>query len=233
MKSPGSRSARPKKLNPDSVRVFHIDLGSLRVLRRDCGLGATLDKLFERLLDILDNEREVVELIARRIFRVRIVHAKNAASLAILALLMMFSASPIALASESESTRFKASFSGPFQIIASTLTTITVAVTGEGRATHLGDSDLSATVTIVLATGVGTSTDTTITGASGDEDEGNLFLTTVTSETPPSPQGIIILSGTYTITAGTGELGGATVSGPVSGTVPIPAGTFPRASAGP
>src|SRR2546422_10511975 len=34
-KSPGSRSARPKKLNPDSVRVFHIDLGSLRVLRRD------------------------------------------------------------------------------------------------------------------------------------------------------------------------------------------------------
>src|SRR5256712_2191906 len=233
MKSPGSRSARPKKLNPDSVRVFHIDLGSLRVLRRDCGLGATLDKLFERLLDILDNEREVVELIARRIFRVRIVHAKNAASLAILALLMMFSASPIALASESESTRFKASFSGPFQIIASTLTTITVAVTGEGRATHLGDSDLSATVTIVLATGVGTSTDTTITGASGDEDEGNLFLTTVTSETPPSPQGIIILSGTYTITGGTGELGGATGSGTVSGTVSIPAGTFPRASAGP
>src|SRR5947209_13866599 len=89
-------------------------------------------------------------------------------------------------------------------------TSLTVAVTGEGRATHLGDSDLSATVTIVLATGVGTSTDTTITGASGDEDEGNLFLTTVTSETPPSPQGIIMLSGTYTITGGTGELGGAT-----------------------
>jgi len=32
-KSLGPRSARPKKLNPDSVRVFHIDLGSLRVLR--------------------------------------------------------------------------------------------------------------------------------------------------------------------------------------------------------
>src|SRR5437016_12521978 len=63
---------------------------------------------------------------------------------------MMFSASPIASASESESIPFKASFSGPFQIVASTLTTITVAVTGEGRATHLGDSDLSATVTIVL-----------------------------------------------------------------------------------
>src|SRR5207245_11567311 len=61
-------------------------------------------------------------------------------------------------------------------------TSLTVAVTGEGRATHLGDSDLSATVTIVLATGVGTSTDTTIT-ASGDEHEDNLFLTTVTSET--------------------------------------------------
>src|SRR2546427_2348291 len=71
-KSLGSRSARPRKLNPDSVRVFHIDLGSLRVLRRDCGLGATLDKLFERLLDILDNEREVVELIDRRIFGVEL-----------------------------------------------------------------------------------------------------------------------------------------------------------------
>src|SRR2546425_4429939 len=71
-KSLGSRSARPRKLNPDSVRVFHIDLGSLRVLRRDCGLGATLDKLFERLLDILDNECEVVELIARRIFGVEL-----------------------------------------------------------------------------------------------------------------------------------------------------------------
>jgi len=160
------------------------------------------------------------------------VHAKNAASLAILALLMMFSASPIALASESESTRFKASFSGPFQIIASTLTTITVAVTGEGRATHLGDSDLSATVTIVLATGVGTSTDTTITGASGDEDEGNLFLTTVTSETPPSPQGIIILSGTYTITGGTGEFRGATGSETASGTVSLPAGTVSQSFSG-
>jgi len=136
----------------------------------------------------------------------------------------MFSASPIAFASESESTRFKASFSGPFHTIASTPTTITVAVTGEGRATHLGDSDLSATVTIVLATGVGTSTDTTIT-ASGDEHEDNLFLTTVTSETAPSPQGIIILSGTYTITGGTGEFSGATGSGTVSGTVSIPAGT--------
>ena len=150
--------------------------------------------------------------------------AKNAASVAILALLIMFSASPIAFASESESTRFKASFSGPFHTIASTPTTITVAVTGEGRATHLGDSDLSATVTIVLATGVGTSTDTTIT-ASGDEHEDNLFLTTVTSETAPSPQGIIILSGTYTITGGTGEFRGATGSGTVSGTVSIPAGT--------
>ena len=76
----------------------------------------------------------------------------------------------------------------------------------------------------MLATGVGTSTDTTIT-ASGDEHEDNLFLTTVTSETAPSPQGIIILSGTYTITGGTGEFRGATGSGTVSGTLSIPAGT--------
>src|SRR5207245_11299519 len=112
-------------------------------------------------------------------------------------------------------------------------TSLTVAVTGEGRATHLGDSDLSATVTIVLATGSGTSTDTTITGASGDEDEGNLFLTTVTSETPPSPQGIIILSGTYTITGGTGEFRVLRVQEPSLGRSPSPPVQFPRASAGP
>src|SRR2546428_3749374 len=146
---------------------------------------------------------------------------------------MMFSASPIALASESESTRFKASFSGPFQIIASTLTTITVAVTGEGRATHLGDSDLSATVTIVLATGVGTSTDTKIRGASGDEDEGNLFLTTVTSETPPSPQEIIILSATSPIGGGMGDFGVLGFQDPSRGRSPSPPVQFPRASAGP
>jgi len=164
------------------------------------------------------------------------VQTKISASLAILALLLTFSAFPIASASESHSTHFKASFSGPFHIIASTPTTITVALTGEGRATHLGDSKISATVTIVLATGVGTSTDVTITRANGGEHEDSqvekLFLTTVTSETPPSPQGIITLSGTYTITGGSGDLRGARGSGTLSGTVSLPAGTVSQTFSG-
>ena len=168
------------------------------------------------------------------------MQSKSAVPLAILALLLTFSASPIVFASESHTTRFRASFTGPFHIIARTTTTVTVGVTGEGRATHLGHSVLSATVNIVLATGVGTSTDTTITNANEDDhgddnEEGHadkLFLTSVASETPPSPQGIITLSGTYTITGGTGELRGAKGSGTISGTVSLPAGTVSQTFSG-
>src|SRR2546425_1192493 len=112
-------------------------------------------------------------------------------------------------------------------------TSLTVAVTGEGRATHLGDSDLSATVTIVLATGAGTSTDTTITGARGKEDEGNLFLTPVPPEPPPSPQEIIILRGKYPTAGEPGNFRVLRFKNPSRGRPPPPPVQFPRASAGP
>jgi len=61
---------------------------------------------------------------------------------------------------------------------------------------------------------VGTSTDTKITAADGDQ----LFLTTVAHEHFTSSS-TIALSGTYTITGGTGHLADAKGSGTLSGTV--------------
>jgi hypothetical protein len=129
----------------------------------------------------------------------------------ILAFLLVLGSSPMAFASHS--TPFKGSFSGPFTVTFGT-TTATVHFSGEGIASHLGQSDISATVAVVLSTLVGTSTDTRIIAADGDQ----LFLTTVASEHFTSAS-TIALSGTYTITGGSGHLSDATGSGTLSGTV--------------
>ncbi len=128
-----------------------------------------------------------------------------------IAFLLILGISPVAYASHS--TPFNGSFSGPFTV-AFGKTTATVHFSGEGIASHLGQSDITGTVTVVLSTLVGTSTDTKITAADGDQ----LFLTTVASEHFTSAS-TIALSGTYTITGGTGHLADATGSGTLSGTV--------------
>ena len=141
------------------------------------------------------------------------MEVKKAVPLVILSVLLTFSASPIAFASHS--TPFKGTFSGSFTVNFGT-TAATVHFSGEGIATHLGQFDMSGTVVIVIHSLVGTSTDTKITAADGDQ----LFLTTVANEHFTSAT-TIALSGTYTITGGTGHLADATGSGTLSGTVLI------------
>jgi hypothetical protein len=109
-------------------------------------------------------------------------------------LLLALGSSPIAFASHTHTTHFKATLTGTFAFTSES----TIAASGKGTASHLGHITAEGTVSVTSNTG---SPSLIITAANGDK----LFLTAVGTATFTSST-TAVFSGTYTIIGGTGHL---------------------------
>lgn len=110
-------------------------------------------------------------------------------------------------------TPFKATYTTNPQVVSVIGGVITLSITGEGKATHLGKSTWYADSWVdtnqfpFLQTG-----DMNFTAANGDQLFGNFSGIAI-----PDANGKINFQGTYDITSGTGKFEGATGSGNYSG----------------
>jgi hypothetical protein len=146
----------------------------------------------------------------------------------ILAVLAIVCVSPAALASTS--VPFNGSASGTFAATSPT----TVALAGTGHYEHLGATIFTGTSTTTGGAACGGFTameKDTYTAANGDK----VFLTVVDSLCPTSTAGVFHVSGTFTVTGGTGRFADASGSGAISATATFQsgtAGTFSGSTAG-
>lgn len=140
--------------------------------------------------------------------------------LSVLGLLTILSAFPAAFATHS--TPFNGSGNGTFTDTSPT----TVLITGTGYYDHLGFTTLRfpSTITGTAACGGFTATEQdTYTGANGD----SVFQTVNDTICPTSAPGAFHLTGSFTVTGGTGRFADASGSGIVSAAV-----TFTSATSG-
>ena len=140
--------------------------------------------------------------------------------ISVLGLLTVLGAFPAAFATHS--TPFNGRGSGTFTDTSLT----TVLITGTGYYDHLGFTTLRfpSTITGPAACGGFTATEQdTYTGASGD----SVFQTVHDTICPTSTPGAFHLTGSFTVTGGTGRFTGASGSGTVSAAV-----TFTSATSG-
>jgi hypothetical protein len=146
----------------------------------------------------------------------------------ILAVLAIVCAAPVA--SASTAVPFNGSSSGTFAASSPT----TVALTGTGHYEHLGNTIFTGTSTSTGGAACGGFAATekdTYTGANGDK----VFLTVVDSLCPTSTPGVFHVSGTFTVTGGTGRFEHASGSGTISATATFQSattGTFSGSTAG-
>ncbi len=144
------------------------------------------------------------------------MHSSNLVIPSVLVLLLALSASPVAFASHS--TPFKCSFTEIFTFTSA----ITASFSGGGLCSHLGRSTVSGTGTLsnCTPTSCSSANSATITAADGSTLSFSILGTrTFTSPTTST------LSGTYTMTGGTGHLADATGFGTISDTAVVTSAT--------
>jgi hypothetical protein len=137
---------------------------------------------------------------------------------AILAVVLVLGMSPAVFAVSP--VPFEGSGSGTFSDTSSN----TVALTGSGHYTHLGLTTITATSTITGTSACGGFTATeqdTYAGANGDA----VYLTVHEVFCSTSASNVFLLSGTFTVTGGTGRFEGASGSGTIQATATFLAAT--------